>query len=137
MSDAGLAPVDPEALKRFEEVTGCWGMLIHEVGRRCAGRERDWQSILSTFEVALQSQQEWWEAFGLTHDAMPVLQAMAVVDDPVTPTDLYGILDKESIETAEKVLDWADLLGFVRQVGEGKVELDRLVGQVTMKLSER
>jgi hypothetical protein len=130
MNDAGFGHDAPDSRQRFDEVTGNWGQLLHEMGSKSKLAPNRWKEHLDELEEQLnQSPEKWLPQLELVTEAKPVLMKMAEYSDPMSIEEIAQ-LSEQSEELVEKVIEWADLLSLVKQDKRDTWVLDKLVSRL-------
>jgi hypothetical protein len=134
MLDATFGPYNDEAsLRRFQCVTGNWGELLYEVGRRCQqGGLHRWAEHLKDLETELEQAVKWRDSFSLVREAIPVLQVLSQLGEPLETGEVTGLGDNLSESLVETVLAWGDLLRFVRKAPQDTWDIDPVVRRLVL-----
>ncbi len=129
MNDAGFGHDAPNSRQRFDEVTGNWGHLLHEMGSKSKHAPNRWTEHLDELEKQLnQSPEKGLPQFDLVDDAVSVLKVMGA-SEPMSIEDI-AVLSEQPDELVEKVIEWAELLSFVKQHKRDTWVLDKIVSRL-------
>jgi predicted nucleic acid-binding Zn-ribbon protein len=133
MNDTGLG----HDASHVDEVTGNWGHLLHEMGLKSQHTPNRWAEHLDDIEKQLnQSPETGLPQLDLIDDAVvPVLKVMGEASEPMTIEDI-AVLSEQPEEFVEKVIEWADLLSFVKQHQRDTWLLDKIVARLVTKIKE-
>jgi len=130
MNDAGFGHDAPNSRQRFDEVTGNWGHLLHEIGSKSKHAPNRWTEHLDELEKELnQSPEKGLPQLDLVDDAVPVLKVMGEYSEPMSLKEIAQLLEQPE-ELVEKVIEWADLLSFVKQDKRDTWVLDKIVSRL-------
>jgi hypothetical protein len=130
MSDAGFGNDMALQRKNLQKITGNWGRLLYEIGSKNRTDPNHWEQHLNVLEKALNDSPEQWRGqLDLVPESIPVLTAMSDYREPITVEELSE-LSEQSDELVKKVIDWADLLNFVKQGEQNTWLLDALVSRL-------
>jgi hypothetical protein len=130
LNDAGFGHDAPNSRQRFDEVTGNWGHLLHEMGSKSKHAPNRWTEHLEELEKQLnQSPEKGLPQLDLVDDAVPVLKVMGEASEPMSIEDI-AVLSEQPDEFVEKVIEWAELLSFVKQHQRDTWVLDKIVSRL-------
>ena len=132
MNDAGFGHDAPDSRQRFDEVTGNWGQLLHEMGSKNKHAPNRWKEHLDELEEQInQSPEKWLPQLELVTEAKPVLMKMAEYSEPMSIEDMAE-LSEQSEELVQKVIEWADLLSLVKQDKRDTWVLDKMISRLVI-----
>jgi len=129
LDDAGFGPIgDPHGRARLREVTGNWWTLLHHLGEQCrAAAASQWEVYLKAIDAELTPSGRWSDCFGFVPDVLPVLQTMAILNEPATAVDIAGLMADVPVEHVERVIRWCELLAFAGPLDKHRWTLDPIV----------
>jgi hypothetical protein len=130
LDEAGLATGDRGVEDRVADVTGAWTFLIKELATRCKGSPHKYKDCLVEIGTEIATRTEWRHAFGLESETLPVLRAMAAIEDALSADDLCLLAPELGAERIRRVLEWADILALVRHEAKNRLNLDSVVRRV-------
>ncbi|EYF08677.1 hypothetical protein [Chondromyces apiculatus] len=128
--DVELGPSGGNGAELFTRVTGNWGMLLHEVARRCDKGRHQWERHLQEFEQELVSTRSWLDHFELPPVPLAVLKVLSDMDDVLSLDDLCDLTPDVDRERVAQAMAWAELLGYAMLVGTQQWRLDRLLSRL-------
>ena len=115
------------------QVTGRWGLLIHELGRRCRNHLGQAHQLMLEFEQEVREDRRWHEEFGIVPQALPLLCTMAEMDEAVSAEDLGALADIPA-DTVERILRWGELIAHAQKQAQSRYLLDPIVAEVAKTL---
>ena len=130
-SDSNIGPINLDYLQIIKESTGLWDELINRLSMQIKEDPTNWRRIMESFLSTLdQDRGALKQQLTLVPSAEPMLKAMAEIDEALSPEDLADLTGEPSIETAQRVIYWADLLALVIPEGRERWRLDPFVARL-------
>ncbi|OQX01537.1 MAG: hypothetical protein BWK80_59735, partial [Desulfobacteraceae bacterium IS3] len=120
------------------KVTGNWPGLLAEFHRRAKSDQHQWKKHLDSIHTEMNSgnlRREWLEKFGLSNedDVWTVVHEMASYGDPITPEELYDLLEKPlPLPDIIRIIRWAEMLSIV-YLDKGGYRINSVVANLIKK----
>lgn len=124
-----------EYREQIFKVTGNWPGLLAEFHRRANSDQHQWEKHLKSIEEDMISESrwvEWLKKFGLSieHEAWTVVHGMASYGDPITPEELFDLLEKKlPLPNIIRIIRWAEMLS-IAYLDKGGYRINSVVANL-------
>lgn len=126
LRDAPLGPLDLEHIKIVAAATGLWQTPLHQFFENALAAPDRWREAIYSLKDSTPLKSVDVNELSTENWARDVLTTIANWNGPIKPDELFLLLDVDARDI-ERVLEWGDVVGFIRAEKEGSWRLDPYV----------